>query len=186
MEHNKKRKNRLSSNVSDSDPTECASDLDTGQDGGDECETDDPLEIDYIDTASIQEVVDPAPINTGSCSYHPVQEAVSPSRARQRRSSGAPLKRQPSLEPDDATQASNCRTSSRRRKRLTRTRKCSVREGRDGSAGDGSVGVPGGSRDSSGRRAKQEQQLQDDRGTRSVGGTPVSLRRNKQHKGSKG
>lgn len=42
----------------DSDPTECVSDLDTGQDGGDECDTDELLDIDYIDTGSIQEVAD--------------------------------------------------------------------------------------------------------------------------------
>lgn len=38
----------------DSDQTNCPSDLDTGQDAEDECDTDEFLDIDYIDTGSIQ------------------------------------------------------------------------------------------------------------------------------------
>lgn len=156
---------------SDSDPTECVSDLDTGQDGGDECETDDPLEIDYIDTASIQEVVDNAHVNTGNCSYHPNGASASSEPAlaavatgRQQQQRRGTLRNQPSEEPTSSA-------SGRRRKRLTRTRKSSSRECRDSSFGEsGAGGSPGG-------RMGQE-----DRGTRSVGGTPVSLRRNKQQK----
>lgn len=55
----------------DSDPTECASDLDTGQEGSDEYDTDEQLDIEYIDTGSIQEVFEKGlSNNTGSCKYY--------------------------------------------------------------------------------------------------------------------
>ena len=38
---------------SDSDPTDCPTDLDTGQDASDECDTDDLLDTDFIDTSSV-------------------------------------------------------------------------------------------------------------------------------------
>ena len=60
---------------SDSDPTDNGSDLDTGLDAEDECEsTDDLLDIDFIDNGSVQEVLDRNKFkNTGNCSYHHYQ-----------------------------------------------------------------------------------------------------------------
>lgn len=55
--HNSNVKNFKSSFVNcsdDSDQTNCPSDLDTGQDAEDECDTDELLDIDFIDTGSIQ------------------------------------------------------------------------------------------------------------------------------------
>lgn len=149
---------------SDSDPTECISDLDTGQDGGDECDTDDLLEIDYIDTASIQEVADNVHINTGSCSYHPnganaaaaTPAATSGGMTRASHQSRRSVKKQTS---------EDLQSASRRRKRLTRTRKSSSRDN----------ALENGDGPASGSPARRS----NDRGTRSVGGTPVSLRRNK-------
>lgn len=156
--------NPLSHIRSDSDPTECVSDLDTGLDGGDECETDDPLEIDYIDTASVQEIVDNAHVNTGSCSYHH-QNGASPKQGGQ--SVRRTLKKQTSEE----LSASMGGGQQRRRKRLTRTRKNRTREGADGgSQASSTLYLEAG---------KSRRTPSNDRGTRSAGGTPVSLRRNK-------
>lgn len=131
----------------DSDPTECASDLDTGQDGGDECETDELLDIDYIDTGSIQEVTDKDIYkNTGSCTYH--------------HNNQGPDKRQTKLR-KSRKQQSEENNGSRRRKRLTRTRKRNSE-----------------CRDSSQTSQKTNSPIQF-RESRSVGGTPVSLRRNR-------
>lgn len=133
---------------SDSDPTECISDLDTGQDGGDECDTDDLLEIDFIDTGSIQEIVDNHIYeNTGNCSYYQNGAMERP------RSCRAGSKKVNNTCGEESI-------SSKRRKRLTRTRKSS-RECRDSSAGTCASPAKG------------------VRPSRSLGGTPVSLRRNK-------
>lgn len=131
----------------DSDPTECASDLDTGQDGGDECETDELLDIDYIDTGSIQEVTDKDMYkNTGSCTYYHNNQATDKRQNQLRKS---------------RKQQSEENSGSRRRKRLTRTRKRNS-ECRDNSQNSHKIHSPHRFRES-----------------RSVGGTPVSLRRNK-------
>lgn len=149
---------------SDSDPTECISDLDTGQDGGDECDTDDLLDIDFIDTGSVPEIIDVHNENKGSCEYYNIvtSSSSSPKQVRIRRTSKT----------KSEESASSAR---RRRKRLTRTRKSS-RECRDSSVDDCksaemllNVLVGGTTSSADGR----------DRGSKSVGGTPVSLRRNK-------
>ncbi|KAH8401904.1 hypothetical protein KR009_008625 [Drosophila setifemur] len=134
---------------SDSDPTDCcASELDTGQDAGDECDTDELLDIDFIDTSSMQEVVLDRPDvirNLGSCHYYSNQP-ISPmikrkSSTRSRRKSGQEA-------PDGSQQ--------RRRKRFLKTRKKSCEN----------------------REKPSVSPLREPRGTRSVGGTPVCLRRN--------
>lgn len=131
----------------DSDPTECASDLDTGQDGGDECETDELLDIDYIDTGSIQEVTDKEIYkNTGSCTYHHNNQGQDKRQTKLRKS---------------RKQQNEENNGSRRRKRLTRTRKRNS-ECRDGSQ--------------TSRKTNSPIQFRE---SRSVGGTPVSLRRNR-------
>lgn len=130
--------------LSDSDPTECASEFDTGQDGGDECDIDEMPDINYIDTESIQEICDKDGYqNTGSCTYHQLQTDRLQCTLRKR---------------SDGDQ------SARRKKRLTRTRKrnSECRE-RDNSC----------SKTYSPSRS---------RGSRSVGGTPMSLRRNQKEK----
>lgn len=133
----------------DSDPTECASDLDTGQDGGDECDTDELLDIDYIDTGSIQEVTDKDIYkNTGSCTYFHNNQAIDKRQNKLRKS---------------RKQQSEESNGSRRRKRLTRTRKRNS-ECRDSSQTS--------QKNSSPHRFRE---------SRSVGGTPVSLRRNKSN-----
>ncbi|XP_018577905.1 uncharacterized protein LOC108916179 [Anoplophora glabripennis] len=55
--------------LSDSDPTDCETDIDTGQDGGDE---DDPFEgeLDFIDNGSHLEYDPRLDHNTGHCSYY--------------------------------------------------------------------------------------------------------------------
>lgn len=128
--------------LSDSDPTECASELDTGQDGGDECDTEDMLEINYIDTESVQEISEKEDLrNTGSCTYHQTQVKRTPRSNRSESSAG-------------------------RRKRLTRTRKRnSGSQERDHSQASSKTMSPSRFR-----------------GSRSVGGTPVSLRRNQKDK----
>lgn len=133
---------------SDSDPTECMSDLDTGQDGGDECDTDELLDIDFIDNGSIQEIIDKKLYeNTGSCSYFNFQSEKRLSRARRSRK-----------QVDESMAGSG-----KRRKRLTRTRKRSG-ECRDNShMADEPSPIPCGPV----------------RGSKSLNGTPVSLRRNK-------
>uniref|UniRef100_A0A1B0D2E4 Uncharacterized protein n=1 Tax=Phlebotomus papatasi TaxID=29031 RepID=A0A1B0D2E4_PHLPP len=126
----------------DSDPTDCcASDLDTGQDAGDECDTDELLEIDFIDTGSIQEITDKDQArNTGSCSYHSYQQDKRNTKMR---------RSQKHLE--DST--------SKRRKRFVRRKKSSDRNhSHSSSLKSAPILAP--------------------RGCRSVGGTPVCLRRN--------
>lgn len=141
---------------SDSDPTECISDLDTGQDGGDECDTDELLDIDFIDNGSTPSIVDKKSYeNTGTCSYHNnnnnnVQSDKSLSSARSRKSKKIT---------DEA--------SARRKKRLTRTRKRTSE-----------------CRDSCNNNIGNEQLCRStsrERGSKSLGGTPLSLRRNQSN-----
>lgn len=138
---------------SDSDPTECISELDTGQDGGDECDTDELLDIDFIDNGSIQEIIDKNLYeNKGSCSY--VSNQSMEKRLSRLRKSKKP---QEDME----------RNGSRRRKRLTRTRKSS-RDCRDNNANHNSSIC-----------SESPLKRSQERGTKSVGGTPLSLRKNK-------
>ncbi|CAD7077277.1 unnamed protein product [Hermetia illucens] len=124
--------------LSDSDPTDCPSDLDTGQDAGDECDTDELLDIDFIDNGSIQEIVEKDPYkNTGSCSYFNYHLERRASKMRRSRKQN-----------EDAC-------SSRRRKRLLKTRKKTLEGGKD-----------------------RHSPVRNSRESRSLGGTPVSLRRN--------
>lgn len=125
------------------------SDLDTGQDGGDECDTDELLDIDFIDNGSIQEIIDKNLYeNTGSCSYvtFPSERRLSRTRRSQKQMEDT--------------------GSGKRRKRLTRTRKRSS-DCRDNSC--------------TGRLADELSVISCGRvrGSKSLNGTPVSLRRNK-------
>lgn len=132
--------------LSDSDPTECNSDLDTGLDGGDECDTDELLDIDYIDTSSMQEVVDNHVYqNTGSCTYHNFQAKEKTPKLRRSR-------KQQSQE-----------EGSRRKKKLMRRKRST-----DVSQTSRKHDSPNRSRES-----------------RSLGGTPVSLRRNQSAGGKR-
>ncbi|XP_017070473.2 uncharacterized protein LOC108107443 isoform X2 [Drosophila eugracilis] len=134
--------------LSDSDVTDCClSEMDTGQDAGDECETDELLDIDFIDTSSIQEKESDRQDlsrNLGSCQYFsnqpvsPINRKVS---TRSRRKSG-----------QEAGESSQ----QRRRKRYLKTRKKSC---------DNREKIP-------------LAPFGEPRGSRSVGGTPVCLRRN--------
>lgn len=115
---------------SDSDPTDCASDLDTGQDAGDECDTDDMLDIEFIDTALAGQ--EAALVKTYQL----------PRRASRQRH----MKTYPGgMGSEDA---------SKRKKKLMKTRKKSTE-----SKGRGSP-------------------MRNSRESRSLGGTPVCLRRN--------
>uniref|UniRef100_A0A182NV23 Uncharacterized protein n=1 Tax=Anopheles dirus TaxID=7168 RepID=A0A182NV23_9DIPT len=134
---------------SDSDPTDCPTDIDTGQDAGDECDTDDLLDLDFIDTGSVQEVVDKETYrHTASCSIHQFPERK------------ASCKQQRALRSKRTNESSG---GSKRRKKLVRTRKKPT---------DSSV-LGGGSR-------IEDSTTVVSRGCRSLGGTPVSLRRNQQ------
>ncbi|XP_015029120.2 uncharacterized protein [Drosophila virilis] len=130
---------------SDSDPTDCASELDTGQDAGDECDTDELLDIDFIDTSSMQEVQLDIQRNLGSCHYYP--SAMQPSPLILRRASTR-SRRRSGQEPGEGSQQ-------RRRKRFLKTRKKSCEN----------------------REKINDSPLREPRGSRSVGGTPVCLRR---------
>lgn len=73
--------------LSDSDPTDCETDIDTGQDGGDE---DDPLEceFDFIDNGSYSEFNDGKEgLNTGHCTYYNFEMQRKSSRRRTTRKS---------------------------------------------------------------------------------------------------
>lgn len=134
--------------LSDSDPTECNSDLDTGLDGGDECDTDELLDIDYIDTGSVHEVSDNHIYqNTGSCTYHSVQAD----------------KKTPKLQRSRKQQSEE---GSRRKKKLIRRKRST--DCRDTSQNSQKTDSPNRSRES-----------------RSLGGTPVSLRRNQSAGGKR-
>ncbi|XP_061400757.1 uncharacterized protein LOC133336474 [Musca vetustissima] len=139
---------------SDSDPTDCPTDLDTGQDAGDECDTDDLLDIDFIDTASVQEIFDRRDqINMGACYYgSPVM-----SQRHQRQASMRSRRSNRSIKMSGEQNLMNAAAGNaqRRRKRFHKTRKKSS-EGKDNCR-------------SPMRRPRE---------TRSVGGTPVCLRKN--------
>ncbi|XP_050073419.1 uncharacterized protein LOC126561358 [Anopheles maculipalpis] len=132
---------------SDSDPTDCPTDIDTGQDAGDECDTDDLLDLDFIDTGSVQEVPDKEIYrHTASCSIHQFPERKGSCK-------------QPRTQRSKRTNENG--GGSKRRKKLVRTRKKTTDPaalGAGSGVGDASAVVS--------------------RGCRSLGGTPVSLRRN--------
>lgn len=133
--------------LSDSDPTDCncLSDLDTGQDAGDECDTDDLLDIDFIDTGSMQEIIDKDVYrNTGSCSYHHFSNEKKSSKTRR-----------------GSRKHSTEEGNSKRRKKFVRTRKKNPEKEGNGN-GSNNKSPP----------------LVNTRGCRSVGGTPMSSRRN--------
>uniref|UniRef100_A0A182K9F8 Uncharacterized protein n=1 Tax=Anopheles christyi TaxID=43041 RepID=A0A182K9F8_9DIPT len=135
--------------LSDSDPTDCPTDVDTGQDAGDECDTDDLLDLDFIDTCSVQEVPDKETYrHTASCSIHHFPE---------RKGSCKQQRIQRSKRSNESG------GGSKRRKKLVRTRKKTSDHSvlSVGSGAGGSTAIVG-------------------RGCRSLGGTPVSLRRNQQ------
>ncbi|KAJ8918776.1 hypothetical protein NQ315_015096 [Exocentrus adspersus] len=74
--------------LSDSDPTDCETDIDTGQDGGDE---DEPFEgeLDFIDNGSHLEFDSRFDRNTGHCSYYNYDN--SKKRSSRRRTTPTPL-----------------------------------------------------------------------------------------------
>lgn len=123
--------------------------MDTGQDGGDECDTDELLDIDYIDTGSTQEINDKnAYWNTGNCSYHTFGNA-------QERKPSKPYRSKTNF--DESLNA-----NSKRKKKLRRTRKKVASETKEQyDSLNKKYQVPGCQRES-----------------RSLGGTPISLRRN--------
>ncbi|XP_075165131.1 uncharacterized protein LOC142237637 [Haematobia irritans] len=140
---------------SDSDPTDCPTDLDTGQDAGDECDTDDLLDIDFIDTSSMQEIHDVRrdQVNLGKCYYingSPVMPQRKASSIRYRH--GA---RSMKTSGEQSLLTAAAGSAQRRRKRFHKTRKKSS-EGRDNCRSP----------------------IRKPRETRSVGGTPVCLRKN--------
>ncbi|XP_011292831.1 uncharacterized protein LOC101895907 [Musca domestica] len=139
---------------SDSDPTDCPTDLDTGQDAGDECDTDDLLDIDFIDTASVQEIFDRRDqINMGACYYGSPVMAQRHQRAPSTRSRRSNRSIKVSGEQNLMNAAAG--SAQRRRKRFHKTRKKSS-EGKDNCRSP----------------------MRKPRETRSVGGTPVCLRKN--------
>ncbi|XP_037952082.1 serine-rich adhesin for platelets [Teleopsis dalmanni] len=150
---------------SDSDPTDCASDLDTGQDAGDECDTDELLDIDFIDTSSIQEVNDrkDSQCNMGSCHYYNNNNPIGLTQQQyaEARASVRTRRRSRSLKSSHDANASNSGgnipkpASQRRRKRFLKTRKKSTEN-----------------------REHYNSPVRKPRESRSVGGTPVCLRRN--------
>lgn len=72
--------------LSDSDPTDCDTDIDTGQDGGDE---DEPVEgeFDFIDNGSYLELDPREDRNTGHCTYYNFEVQRKASRRRTTRRS---------------------------------------------------------------------------------------------------
>ncbi|CAH1377659.1 unnamed protein product [Tenebrio molitor] len=72
--------------LSDSDPTDCDTDIDTGQDGGDE---DEPVEgeFDFIDNGSYLELDPREDRNTGHCTYYNFEMQRRASRRRTTRKS---------------------------------------------------------------------------------------------------
>lgn len=133
---------------SDSDSTDCPTDFDTGQDGGDECDTDDLLDMDFIDKGNTHEVLDKGNWykNTGACSYHPMALQVERKTTKLKKSKRS-------------------EENSKRRKRYVRTRK---KQSESYASNASSI-------NSSLNSVS--------RGCRSVGGTPVCLRRNQMREG---
>lgn len=140
--------------LSDSDSTNCPTDFDTGQDAGDECDTDDLLEIDYIDKGSSHEVTDKGDKNKnkGSCSYHPIPQQKSNIDKK-----NAKLQKLRSERGQESVDG-----GLKRKKKYIRTRK-KQQSSNNHTSNASSI-------NSSPRLSV--------RGCRSVGGTPVCLRRN--------
>ncbi|XP_050089966.1 uncharacterized protein LOC126574067 isoform X2 [Anopheles aquasalis] len=135
---------------SDSDPTDVPTDIDTGQDAGDECDTDDLLDLDFIDTGSVLEDKETFR-HTASCSIH----SFTPDGNKP--SSG--VSKQRSLRNKRSNESG---AGSKRRKKLVRTRKKQSESVTTEMAVNGSsCGLVS-------------------RGCRSLGGTPMSLRRNQR------
>ncbi|CAH0562402.1 unnamed protein product [Brassicogethes aeneus] len=87
--------------LSDSDPTDCDTDIDTGQDGGDEEDTHGEGELDFIDNGSYIVEFEPRPDrNTGHCSYYsndlPGRKASSRRRNTRRNKSASDKRRRSS------------------------------------------------------------------------------------------
>lgn len=108
-------------NSSDSDRTDCVSDL--GQEAGDECDTDDLLDVEYIDKSSRQE-------------GEKCQQAVDKKKQSKSRASKKSQENQP-----------------KKRKKILRKRN---------------------------KNSESRSPISSNRGCRSVGGTPVSIRRNER------
>ena len=128
--------------------------MDTGQDAGDECDTDDLLDIDFIDTSSVQEICEHKDhqINLGKCYYvqgSPLMMQKKTATRSQRRNS-----RSIKILNEQLTLTAAANSAQRRRKRFHKTRKKSA--------------------DS---REYSRSPLRKPRETRSVGGTPVCLRK---------
>lgn len=143
---------------SDSDQTDCPSDLDTGQDAGDECDTDELLDIDFIDNSSMQEVAErrDSDCNLDSCYYY-IQSSKSMHQHGGKRASIPSRRSSRSLKngQEGSKQVETTVSSSqRRRKRFLKTRKKSAEN-----------------------RNEQPNSPHKSRKSRSVGGTPVCLRR---------
>ncbi|XP_037805429.1 uncharacterized protein LOC119599636 isoform X2 [Lucilia sericata] len=138
--------------LSDSDPTDCPTDMDTGQDAGDECDTDDLLDIDFIDTSSIQEICENKDhqVNLGKCYYVQGSPLMAHRKASLRSRNSRSLK----LSNEQTMISAAANSAQRRRKRFHKTRKKSS-ESRD----------------------HCRSPLRKPRETRSVGGTPVCLRK---------
>lgn len=128
--------------------------MDTGQDAGDECDTDDLLDIDFIDTSSIHEFCEHKenPVNLGKCYYvqgSPLLTHRKASLRLQRRNS-----RSLKLSNEQTIVTAAGSSAQKRRKRFHKTRK-----------------------KSSESRERCRSPLRKPRETRSVGGTPVCLRK---------
>ncbi|XP_037887393.1 uncharacterized protein LOC119636216 isoform X2 [Glossina fuscipes] len=141
--------------LSDSDPTDCPSDLDTGQDAGDECDTDELLDIDFIDTSSMQEVYERKDALSNMGYY--VQGSPLLNQFQQHKAATRIPRNSRSLKisAEQNLLVSAGGSAQRRRKRYHKTRKKSS-ESRD-----------------HGHRSP----MRKPRETRSVGGTPVCLRK---------
>lgn len=128
--------------------------MDTGQDAGDECDTDDLLDIDFIDTSSIQEVCENRDnqMNLGKCYYVNGSPSVASRRASLKFQKHAFRSMKTSNEQAILTAAAN--SAQKRRKRFHKTRK-----------------------KGSESREFCRSPMRKSRETRSVGGTPVCLRK---------
>ncbi|XP_030746252.1 uncharacterized protein LOC115875049 [Sitophilus oryzae] len=112
--------------LSDSDPTDCESDIDTGQDGGDEDENAD-AELDFIDNGSYIEL-NCKTDNTGHCSYFIPQDSQRRKSSRKRTSRRA-------KEPSERNRKSN--TSKKNHRQSSEKNKYSFH--RDGSKSAGAT-----------------------------------------------
>ncbi|XP_017783869.1 PREDICTED: uncharacterized protein LOC108567742 isoform X2 [Nicrophorus vespilloides] len=112
--------------LSDSDPTDCETDIDTGQDGGDE---DDPLEteFDFIDNGSFLEFNINNDKNTGHCTYYNFEVQRRCSRRRTSRRS------QKDLSPKNKTE--------KRRRSITGKKRQKIHNFNDGTRSAGATPV---------------------------------------------